>query len=145
MYSKILVPVDGSLLAEAVLPHAVALAKLSGAEIVLLRVAVNPVAEFALSDPAMTVSFIQEIESEQRAYMDRLISNLRESGQDATTLVREGPVAETILSVASEVGADVIIMSTHGISGVQRWLLGSTADRVVTHSPIPVMLIRAKE
>jgi nucleotide-binding universal stress UspA family protein len=67
---------------------------------------------------------------------------LQKAGFRTSFLICQGAIAETILSVAAEHQADVIVMSTHGRSGVKRWLLGSIADRVVTNSDRPVMLIR---
>ncbi|HZQ07195.1 MAG TPA: universal stress protein [Anaerolineae bacterium] len=142
MYQKILVPLDGSPLAEAVLPHAEALAKSEGAELILLRVAVNPAAEFAFSDPALAQTFVSDMESDTKSYMSQMEQKMKQDGMRARSLIREGPIAETILAVANELNADLIAMSTHGRSGVQRWLMGSTADRVVNHSKIPVLLIR---
>jgi len=142
MYKKILVPLDGSPLAEAVLPHAQALAKSEGAELVLLRVAVDPGAEFAFADPALAASIVQDMEEETKAYMAGIAAKMQDAGYQAVTMMREGPIAETILAVADETQADVIAMSTHGRSGLSRWLMGSIADRVVKHSHVPVMVIR---
>ena len=82
------------------------------------------------------------MEAETLAYMQSVRSRLQKAGFRTSFLICQGPVAETILQTASENGADVIVMSTHGRSGMKRWLLGSVADRVVTHSDRPVMLIR---
>lgn len=142
MYKTILVPLDGSPLAEAVLPHAKALAKSEGAQLIILRVAADPGAEFAFSDPAIANDMVQQMESETSKYMADLSASLMAEGFNAQTMVREGPIAETILAVAEETKADVIAMSTHGRSGMRRWLMGSVADRVVNHSHVPVMLIR---
>ena len=142
MYKKILVPLDGSPLAEAVLPHAQALADSEGAEIILLRVAVNPAAEFSFSDPALASDLIDTMEAETLSYLQSIRSKLQKAGIRTNFLIREGSVAETILEVSSEVNADLIAMSTHGRSGISRWLMGSIADRVVNHSPVPVLLIR---
>jgi nucleotide-binding universal stress UspA family protein len=142
MYKKILVPLDGSPLAEAVLPHAQSLAQSEGAEIVLLRVAVDPAAEFAFSDPSIASGFVQEMEAESKTYMQSVCSKLQSAGFQTSVLSRDGAIAETILAVASETKSDVIAMSTHGRSGVKRWLMGSIADRVVHHSTVPVLLIR---
>ena len=57
-------------------------------------------------------------------------------------LIREGWIADIILETADAMQVDMIAMSTHGRSGLQRWVMGSIADRVVRHSPIPVLLIR---
>ena len=145
MYKTILVPLDGSPLAEAVLPHAKALAQSEGAQLVLLRVAADPGAEFAFSDPAIANDLVQQMESETAKYMADLSATLAKESFNSKIIVREGPIAETILAVAEEVKADVIAMSTHGRSGMRRWLMGSIADRVINHSHVPVMLIRPSE
>jgi nucleotide-binding universal stress UspA family protein len=142
MYKKILVPLDGSPLAEGVLPHALALANAEGAEIVILRVAADPAAEFAFSDPSLASDMVKDLEADTTKYMSEITSKLKSQGAKISAITREGAIAETILAVADEVGADVIAMSTHGRSGMRRWLMGSIADRVVNHSHIPVMLIR---
>lgn len=141
-YKKILVCLDGSALAETALPHAQMLASDEDAEILLLRVSVNPAAEFSFSDPGLAKDLIQEVEAEALAYMQSARGKLQKAGFRTSFLICQGAIAETILSVAAEHQADVIVMSTHGRSGVKRWLLGSIADRVVTNSDRPVMLIR---
>jgi nucleotide-binding universal stress UspA family protein len=139
MYKKILVPLDGSPLAESVLPHAQALAKSEGAEIVILRVAAEPAAEFAFSDPAIANSVIKDMEEEAKSYMETEIAKMQKEGTKVTSMIREGGIAETVLAVAEETHADVIAMSTHGHA--RNWLTGSIAERVVNHSKVPVLLI----
>ncbi len=141
MYKKILVPLDGSSLAEAVLPHAQALAKSENAEIVLLSVPMVPSIDYLARTPALANKIIEDTEIETEKYLEKEEARLKEEGAKVTSLIREGPIPEMILKVADEVHADVIAMSTHGRSGIQRWLMGSVADRVVRHSHIPVMLI----
>ncbi len=141
-YKKILVCLDGSPLAEAALPHAQTLASDDEAEIVLLRISADPAAEFSFSDPSIADNFIQDMEAEALRYMQSARGKLQKAGCRTSFLIRQGAIAETILQTASEIKADVIVMSTHGRSGIQRWLLGSVADRVVTNSNTPVMLIR---
>ncbi len=141
-YKKILVSLDGSALAEAALPHAQTLASDEDAQIILLRVSADPAAEFSFSDPSIADNLIQEMEVETLSYMQSVRGKLQKAGFRTSFLIRQGAIAETILQVAAEINADVIVMSTHGRSGVKRWLLGSVADRVVTHSEVPVMLIR---
>ncbi len=128
--------------AEAAIPHAQNLASNEGAEIVLLRFSANPAAEFSFSDPSIAEDIIEEMEAETLAYMQSARGKLQRAGFRTSFLIRQGAIAETILRVATECLADVIVMSTHGCSGVKRWLLGSVADRVVTHSDLPVLLIR---
>lgn len=141
MYKKILVPLDGSALAEAVLPHAQALAKAEDAEIVLLSVPVVPSLEFLARTPGLATQVIEDAEIETEAYLIKEENKLAEEGIKVKHIMREGPIPEMILKIADEVHADVIAMSTHGRTGVQRWLMGSVADRVVHYSHIPVMLI----
>jgi nucleotide-binding universal stress UspA family protein len=141
MYKKILVPLDGSPLAEAVLPHAEALAKSEGAEIVLLRVAVTPARYLFAHNPAEGNNVIKMIEKEAKDYMEAEVAKLQDEGVNVTGITRDGVAPDEILEVAEETHADVIAMSTHGRSGVQRWLMGSVAEKVVHHSHIPVMLI----
>ena len=143
MYKKILVPLDGSHLAEEALPHAQALAKSEGAEIVLLRVPVTPTLQFAARDPTIANMIIKDMEEETEKYLDGEVSKMKSEGTKVSSVSRDGPVPDTILDVAKETQADVIVMSTHGRTGVQRWLMGSVADRVVHYSSIPVMLIHS--
>ncbi|HET9911237.1 MAG TPA: universal stress protein [Anaerolineales bacterium] len=144
MYRKILVPLDGSKVAEGVLPHAKALAYSEGAELILLTVSANPALDFAFSDPGLAQSAIQEQEERSKKYIDGIENGLKAAGFKTSSLLRFGSVAETILEVAEELQVDAIAMSTHGRTGPARWLLGSIAERVVHSSKVPVLLIRAK-
>lgn len=141
MYKKILVPLDGSPLAEAALPHAEAIAKAEGAEIILLRIPVTPAAEFFTREPAMAVKIQKEEEAEAMKYINAKKLALSRHNIKVTAVTQDGPVPDTILSVAEDTHADLIAMSTHGRTGIRRWLLGSVADRVVHLAHIPVMLI----
>jgi nucleotide-binding universal stress UspA family protein len=143
MYRKILVPLDGSKVAEGVLPHAKALAYSEGAELVLLTVAANPVMDFAFSDPGLAQSAVLEQEERSKTYITEIEEQLRSAGFKTSTVLRVGSVAEVILEVAEELQVDAIAMSTHGRTGPARWLLGSIAERVVHSSKVPVLLIRA--
>jgi len=144
MYKKILVPLDGSKVAEGVLPHAKSLAYSEGAELVLLTVAANPAMDFVFSDPGLAQDAVSEQEEKSKTYISEVENGLKAEGFRVSTLLRIGSVAEVILGVAEELQADVIAMSTHGRTGPARWLLGSIAERVVHNSNIPVLLIRAK-
>jgi len=141
MYKKILVPLDGSPLAEKALPHAKAIARSEDAEIVILRVPSIPSPEFFAREPSIASQILAGLEQEAEDYVNDTVKALREERLHAVCITREGPVPDTILAVADEVHADMIAMSTHGRTGVQRWLMGSVADRVVHHAHIPVMLI----
>lgn len=120
------------------------LAQCTGAEIVLLRVAVDPGAELALSDPALAQPLIEQMQAETTSYMNEVATRLRSAGGKASSIIRDGPVAATILDAADEIQADVIVMSTHGRTGPARWLMGSVADKIVRNSKVPVMVIRPR-
>lgn len=141
MYKKILVPLDGSPLAEAALPHAEAIAKSEGAEIILLRIPMMPATEFFAREPSIAVRIHEEEQEETIKYINLKVEELKKDHIKVSAVTQDGPVPETILSVAEETHADMIAMSTHGRTGMQRWLMGSVADRVVHHAHIPVMLI----
>ena len=138
MLSRILVPLDGSPLAEAVLPRVVELATLRKAEIVLLRVAL---AHAILgSDPVEAQVHVVE---EAQAYLAKIETHLVAQGLAVKSVVRYGHAADEILDHVRVGGVEMIAMSTHGRGGVRRWVLGSVAETVVRHSPVPVLLVRA--
>lgn len=144
MYKRILVPLDGSPLAETVLQYAQALAECMGSEIVLLRVTPSPIVEFAFTTPVTTQS-VQEAEQEEaRAYLREAEAPLEDAGLKVTSRLGEGPVGYSIIETAKEIKADLIAMSTHGRSGFQRLMLGSVADQVMRGSSVPVLLIRPR-
>jgi nucleotide-binding universal stress UspA family protein len=144
MYRKILVPLDGSDVAEAVLPHVEMLARANNSEVILLRVAVNPAYQFAMTDPSIVGVLVSNMEAETEAYLKRMTAQLTERGLSVSAEMAEGNTAECIPKIAEEKGADLIAMSTHGRSGVTRWLIGSVADRVVRTAKVPVLLVRPK-
>ena len=143
MYRKILVPLDGSKVAEGVLPHAKLLAYSEGAELILLTVGANPALDFVFSDPGLAQSAVQDQEDRSQKYISQIENELKSAGFKTSTMLRVGSVADVILGVAEELQVDVIAMSTHGRTGPARWLLGSIAERVVHSSKVPVLLIRA--
>jgi nucleotide-binding universal stress UspA family protein len=143
MYRKILVPLDGSKVAEGVLPHAKLLAYSEGAELILLTVGANPALDFVFSDPGLAQSAVLDQEERSKKYISEIENELKSAGFKTSTMLRVGSVADVILGVAEELQVDVIAMSTHGRTGPARWLLGSIAERVVHSSKVPVLLIRA--
>lgn len=143
MYHTILVPLDGSDLAEQVLPHVCALAACSEASVLLLRVPADPVYDYLTPDPQLANELRHDVETGAQVYLDEVATRLSELGLSVTTKVAwGGPIHETILDIARERGVDLIAMSTHGRSGIARMVIGSVADQVVRHSPVPVLLVR---
>ena len=115
-YKKILVALDGSELAEAALDHAQKLASDPESEIVLIRVSVDPAAEFSFSDPHIADNIIIELETETLAYVQSVRSKLQRAGFRTSFLIHQGPIAETILQTAAEIRADRDTAQTEGPS-----------------------------
>jgi nucleotide-binding universal stress UspA family protein len=127
-FDSILVPLDGSTTAEAVLPCVEAIAPALKSKVFLLRVPAN------------------EDASDACDYLAAIATRLRAAGIKAVhTAVRPGPPDEAILTMAERENVSFIAMATHGRSGVRRWVLGSVADRVLHMAPIPTLLVRGEE
>ena len=145
MYKRILVPVDGSSLAETVLSHVQPLAQSFNAEVILLQVIVEPAEAFsAPASPLSPPKSVRKLQTRIKSYLKKMCANLEKDGIKATYLIRGGGVVETILEVAKIMEADLIAMSTHGHSPTRLFLLGSVSYQVVRRSPLPVLLIRSE-
>jgi nucleotide-binding universal stress UspA family protein len=152
MYNKILVPLDGSKLAECALPHAEELVKGCGtAEVILISVTEQVQARtrapearelYGLAGSDVTVTFGKK-QRQAQTYLGRIAKELEAKGTKVRTEVLFWPPAEAIASYAELNRADIIVMSTHGRSGPSRWAYGSVADKVLRSSCVPVLLIRA--
>ncbi len=145
MYKRILVPLDGSELAQKVLPHAGAIAKESKAEMTLLSVV-----QLSLGFMAAKLEAIPEAAAERKAalkaeavtYLEKIQRDLKEQGIPARIVTLEGDVAAQIIAYAEQEDIDLIAMATHGRSGIDRFVMGSVAEKVVRHTTKPVLLIR---
>lgn len=144
MYKRILVPLDGSKLAEGVLPQATELANAVGATLILMQVAPGGDGVIGLGVPARHRRDF-EVESRRAAahYLARVAASLDPASGGVETVLATGPVAETIVRVAEEQGADVIALMSHGLGHAARWVFGSVADRLLRASPVPVLVVRA--
>lgn len=140
MFTKILVPLDGSGLAEAVLPHVERLAIADNAQVVLLAVVV-PVRLYTDAAINYPIDEDQQV-SEAEQYLKAVAARLGELGLRTESVVRYGGAADEILAFAKETGADLIAMSTHGRSGLGRWVFGSVADKVLRAARIPLLVFR---
>jgi nucleotide-binding universal stress UspA family protein len=145
MYQKILVPLDGSQLAECVVEHVKSIA--TGCQVptvALLRV-VEPLSLPANLPDEMAVDAYRDanVKAEDRAknYLSEMAERLKAEGIAVETDITDGPPADEILSYAEKKGIDLIVMSTHGRSGVSRWFFGSVADKVVRQSLTPVLTV----
>jgi nucleotide-binding universal stress UspA family protein len=161
MYRTILVPLDGSSFSERALPVATALARATGGKLVLVRAASASVLPGAHSSDLqdrhiekedMFISAdaggagrgeaqIRSIEEAER-YLESIAGRLAEQGLQAKVAVPYAAAAEGILTEIAVQGADLVVMCTHGRSGLGRWIYGSVAEEVLAHSPVPVLLVR---
>jgi nucleotide-binding universal stress UspA family protein len=152
MYEKILVPLDGSKVAEAALPNvadlAMRMAPKTRIEVTLLQVISNLTYNVLTPEELAQVPYSEEelkqIKLKSLDYLEKVAETLRTKRIDVKTVVTVGHAADEIVKVSQAIGANVIAMSTHGYSGVKRWALGSVADKVLHISDIPVLLIRVK-
>ena len=141
MYQKILVPLDGSELAECVLPHVKGLAAgCNIGEVVLLQVVEPP--------PAWAAEGIDlnAVESASirlaKEYLPKVQSRLAAEGIKVSSEVIVGRAGETIIEFAKQNKVDLIAIATHGRSGISRWVFGSVADRVLRSSGVPMLVVR---
>jgi nucleotide-binding universal stress UspA family protein len=126
MYQRILVPLDGSELAQTALPHALDLCRACAATLLLLHV----------RDPRSG-----SVEAAQR-YLEYINTQNAWAGVAVEVLVREGSVAAAIIDAAGQERVDLIVMATHGRSGLQRVVYGSVAEQVLRGASTPVLLVR---
>ena len=149
MYARILIASDGSDLADRAIEHGLQLAKLAGSEVTIVTVT-EPVtivgggyASIAggVIDPLPEL--IEAQEKAARELLDRASKKAAEQGVSAKTiLVDNSFAAEGIVATANEIGAELIIMGSHGRRGLNRLLLGSQTNNVLAHTKIPVLVTR---
>jgi nucleotide-binding universal stress UspA family protein len=142
MYEKILVPLDGSALAEQALRHAGEIARGTGTEILLMQAIYLPVP--VVSEPVLLAEgrVLEEAARVASEYLERVEAQLTEKGHRVRTVVDERPPAEAILHVADREKVDLIVMSTHGRSGLSRLMMGSIAESVLRNTHRTVMLVK---
>jgi nucleotide-binding universal stress UspA family protein len=141
MYKRILVPLDGSELAEQALEYAIIQAESFGAEVVLLKV-LGPLPEPAMGSRVGVKLAEKQSADLARYYLEDLAAGIKEVPVQVVTV--EGKPYIQIIRFAEEQEIDLIVMSTRGHSGLSRWLLGSVADRVVRGATVPLLLVQAK-
>ena len=146
MYKRILVPLDGSELAERIIPYAVSLANALASQVSLLRIFDSVPEQWA--DPTrgryldqMTSSF----RNQALDYLERIAAPLRREGLTVTCSAHEGNPSELIINESSREADTLIAMSTHGRSGVNRWVMGSVTDKVLHGVDAPLLIVRSQE
>ncbi len=152
MKERILVPLDGTPVSEAVLPKLEDLVLKTtprlDAEVTLLKVISKMNYNMLHEDEAAQLPIdeqdLQQMTRESQSYLDKIATNLRSKGFQVNTLVRTGNAPNEIVKAANEIKAHIIAMSTHGRSGVVRWAIGSVTDTVMRlEGNIPVLAVKA--
>lgn len=141
-FQKILVPLDGSDLAERVLLSAVRFAEGMGATLILLTV-VSPLPRRDGSDPVTQT--VQSYAYEAGLYLKGVRSRLHPTTVEIETAVITGSPANTIISYARQHNVSLILMSTHGRSGLTRWTFGRVAEKVLRRAPCPTIILRSRQ
>lgn len=156
MYSHILVPLDGSDLAEQALPQAEGLARSFDATLHLVQVFSVPrelvnILEVGVNappalDPGLNLAqlIVEAGRAKSEAYLERLAAQFRHNGIKVETEVLEGIADEQILAYAKGHGVDCIVLTTQGLSGLHRFLLGSVTDRLIRSSEVPVVVVPSR-
>jgi nucleotide-binding universal stress UspA family protein len=149
MYKKIMVPLDGSKLAECVLPHLETIVKGCESPEVIVVKAVEPlsvpygreVSQFTSLEQVKAFETHQKVEAEK--YLKEIVARLGKTGVNARAKVIYGKADESLSGYASKNKVDLVVIATHGRSGISRWVWGSVADRLVRSVCVPVLMVRA--
>jgi len=144
MYKRILLPLDGSSLAEQALPHAIAIAERFQSELILLQVLV-PLPRAPTSTEATVLRAEEATAALVREYLKRVAASVQEPSITVQVITIEGRPHFQILQYAETNQVDMIVMCSRGQSGLSRWMVGSVADRVMRGANVPVLLVRAQK
>ncbi len=146
MFQRMLVTLDGSKLAEGVLPYAAALAKIFDAWITLLSVVPH---EETAEGGEKRRKYLQEVEERSgatiREYLHRVESRLKNEGVNVDIAIQTGNVPRTIVKYAEDGHCDLVAIATRGRSGIARWMMGSVADHVLQSTSTPLLLIKPED
>jgi len=147
MYEKIMVPLDGSELAECVLPHVEGLIKgCHVSNVVFVRV-VEPPTTSHYGEVSISPEIYEETQSARKYkakdYLDQIKNRLKYEGTELHSEVLIGRVADSLADYTEKNDIDLILIATHGRSGVTRWVRGSIADKILRSSRVPVLMVRA--
>ena len=146
MYKKIMVPLDGSELAETVLPHVEALIKGFNIRDVILTRVVEPRRVPHSGDGALYFEDLAKWDASRESlakdYLEQIARQLKHEGTAVHSEVIVGRAPESLVDYAEQSGIDLFIIATHGRSGVTRWVMGSVADKLLRSASVPVLMIR---
>ena len=147
MYQRILVATDGSALSKKAVKHAISLAASTGASVIALKVVPRYPVSFFDGGATLSVETVSEAEkkwvTDAEVQLESVVKEAQSAGVKAkTAVVKSDLIAESIISAARKHKADLVVMASHGRKGLKRILLGSEALAVLTHSSVPVLILR---
>ena len=146
MFKHIIVPIDGSDFSLQAVDLAASLAKEQRAECtVFTAVDIIPAAALAAATPDLVNAWLKTLEDQAQIAVDEAVARLRAAGVEANAEVAKGYPADVILEVTARHRGDLIVMGSHGRSGLRRLFLGSVAESVLRSSPVPVLIVRGRE
>lgn len=147
MYERILVATDGSPLSEKAVQHALDLAKLTGSSVVALKVIPRYPRSYLEGGATVELSEIKRLETQWTAQAQEVLNKIKAEGKALgvsvkTSVAKSDLIAESIIAAAEKQNANLIVMASHGRKGIKRLLLGSETQHVLTHSKVPVLVLR---
>jgi nucleotide-binding universal stress UspA family protein len=142
MFQRILVPLDGSKRAERAIPVATRIARAAGGSVIVVQVVSTDIGLYLVPQPTLTGQIIDAEEASAEKYLRDIATSINRDGVPTETEALFGSPTSTILSFAHSHHADLIVLCSHGYTGVARWVLGSVAEKVVRHAPVPVLVLR---
>ena len=147
MYTRILIATDGSALSKVAVEHGLALAALTGATVVALKVVPRYPRSYFEGGMAVEVTDVKRIEGQWSDAAQAVVDAVKaKGGAEGVTVkavvAKSDLVAEAVISAAKKHKCDLIVMASHGRKGLKRLLLGSETQHVLTHSPVPVLVLR---
>ena len=146
MYRSILVPLDGSAFGEHAVPLALSLARRSGATVHVVHVHVPPIPLHVEGVPIHDPQAEEAVRNHERTYLSHVENRLRAAAQvPFTATLLEGAVHNAVQDKAQEVNADLVVLTTHGRGPLSRFWLGSVADQLIRHLPMPIILVRPEQ
>jgi len=146
MYRHILIPTDGSELAEHGVAHGLALAKFAGAKVTVIIVEERPSGWLSFPEPGVAVAFAEfheQIKKHAASVLDRVTNAAKQAGVPSDTIqVEDVQPHQAIIAAAEDKGCDLIVMASHGRGGLSAVILGSVTNKVLTHTKVPVLVVQ---
>jgi nucleotide-binding universal stress UspA family protein len=143
-YEKVLIPTDGSGAAAGAIDHGLAIAEATGARVHAVSVVDHGALAAAGSEAELPSTVADHLEARAERAVDAIETRARDRGLDVVTAVERGYPAAALLEYVDDCGIDLVAMGTTGRTGVNRFLLGSTTERVIRHAPVPVLAVNAR-